>query len=413
MRLLLEEALNSGAERFIHISSTAVYGIPEHHPLTEADPLVGVGPYGQAKILAEELCRSYRARGLCMPILRPKTFVGPERLGAFAILYEWAREGRNFPVIGSGNNRYQLLDVEDLCAAIWLCMTEDKATVSKTFNIGAKQFGTIREDFQAVLDAAGWGKKIISLPAAPVILILKIWEGLNLSPLYRWIYETAGKDSFVSIEKAERLLGFAPRYTNREALVRNFRWYCDHWETLRNLSGTTHRVPWNQGIVDVFVVAAGYVIRIFVGGVATGTVISMWIVIMIFLLAMFITLAKRRDDVVICLETGAEIRKVVAAYNLEFIDMALTIMAAVMIFAYIMYTVSPDVIGKFQTNKLYMTSAFVVAGTLRYLQMIFVEKKGGAPTEILLTDKFMLACLAGWLLTFGLLIYRFDKIVKL
>jgi nucleoside-diphosphate-sugar epimerase len=251
VRLLLDMAMKSGADRFIHISTTAVYGIPDHHPLDESDRLEGVGPYGEAKILAEDLCRTYRERGLCVPILRPKTFVGPERLGAFALLYDWAKDGRNFPVIGSGNNRYQLLDVEDLCEAIWLCMTKDRATVNDTFNIGAKEFATIREDFQAVLDAAGCGKRIVSLPAAPVILALKVLEALRLSPLYRWIYETAGRDSFVSIEKAERILGFAPRYTNREALIRNFRWYCAHVETFRNLAGKTHRVPWSQGILKV------------------------------------------------------------------------------------------------------------------------------------------------------------------
>ena len=251
VRLLLEEAMESGADRFIHISSTAVYGIPDHHPLYESDPLDGVGPYGEAKILAEELCRTHRAKDLCVPILRPKTFVGPERLGVFALLYEWAKEGRNFPLIGSGQNRYQLLDVEDLCAAIWLGMTEDRAAVNDTFNIGAKEFGTMREDFQAVLDAAGFGKKVIGLPATPAILALKLIEKLKLSPLYRWVYETAAKDSFVSIEKAERVLGFTPRYSNREALLRNFRWYCEPIDAFRNLSGVTHRVPWKQGILNV------------------------------------------------------------------------------------------------------------------------------------------------------------------
>ena len=128
-------------------------------------------------------------------------------------------------------------------------MTKDKAVVNDTFNIGAKLFGTIREDFQAVLDAAGFGKRIIGLPAAPAILALRIMEALKLSPLYRWAYETAGKDSFVSTEKAERILGFIPRFSNREALVRNFRWYCDHLDDFRNRSGITHRTVWNQGIL--------------------------------------------------------------------------------------------------------------------------------------------------------------------
>jgi nucleoside-diphosphate-sugar epimerase len=133
-----------------------------------------------------------------VPIIRPKSFVGPERLGVFALLYDWAKDGKNFPMIGSGNNRYQLLDVEDLCEAIYLCATLDRDRVNDTFNIGAKEFTTMREDYQAVLDAAGFGKKIIPFPAAPVIWALRILEALHLSPLYKWVYETAATDSFVS-----------------------------------------------------------------------------------------------------------------------------------------------------------------------------------------------------------------------
>ena len=158
-------------------------------------------------------------------------------------------------------------------------------------------------------------------------------------------------------------------------------------------------------IVDVVIIASGYVIRIFVGGDVTDTNISMWIIIMTFLLAMFIGLAKRRDDVRICLETGIAVREVVERYNLKFIDSALVVVAAVTIVAYIMYTVAPETVQKFKTDSLYLTAAFVVVGILRYLQLIFVEKKGGFPVEILFTDLFMQICLLGWIVTFGVLIY--------
>src|SRR5215213_8947867 len=118
IRNVLDASLRHGVKRFVHVSSTAVYGIPDHHPLYETDRLEGVGPYGQAKIQAELICLEYRARGMTVPIIRPKSFVGPERLGVFALLYDWAYTGHNFPMIGSGDNRYQLLDVEDLCDAI-------------------------------------------------------------------------------------------------------------------------------------------------------------------------------------------------------------------------------------------------------------------------------------------------------
>ncbi|MFI5269887.1 MAG: NAD-dependent epimerase/dehydratase family protein, partial [Chloroflexota bacterium] len=205
---VLASALEHRVERVIHISSTAVYGIPDHHPLLEDDPLQGVGPYGKAKIAAEQRCWEYRAKGLCVPIIRPKSFVGPERLGVFALLYDWAYSGKGFPMIGNGKNRYQLLDVEDLCQAIFLAATLDRSVVNTTFNIGAAEYTTFAEDYQAVLDAAGHGKRIVPLPLVhTMIYTLRFLELLHLSPLYKWVYETAAKDSFVAIEKAQRLLG--------------------------------------------------------------------------------------------------------------------------------------------------------------------------------------------------------------
>jgi nucleoside-diphosphate-sugar epimerase len=250
-RTVLEAAHARGVERFIHVSSTAVYGIPDHHPLVETDDLRGVGPYGQAKVLAEGLCLAHRKRGLCVPIIRPKSFIGPERLGVFALFYDWASDGHGFPMIGSGNNRYQFLDVEDLCDAIYLTATLDPVRASDTFNIGAKVFTTMKEDYQAVLDYAGFGKRVRGLPAAPVIWTLRALEALKLSPLYRWVYETAATDSFVSIEKAERVLGFAPKYSNRDALIRNYQWYLENRHRFAGQSGVTHRVPWKQGILGV------------------------------------------------------------------------------------------------------------------------------------------------------------------
>ncbi|MGI6495139.1 MAG: NAD-dependent epimerase/dehydratase family protein [Kiritimatiellia bacterium] len=250
-RNVLAAAKTAGVERVVHISSTAVYGIPDHHPLFEDDKLDGVGPYGKAKILAEEAAFEARKDGLCVPVLRPKSFIGPERLGVFVLLYDWAHDGRNFPMIGSGKNRYQLLDVEDLCDAIGLCLTLPAETVNDTFNIGAKEFTTMREDYQAVLDRAGFGKRIIGFPAAPAIWGLRILEFLRLSPLYKWVYETACEDSFVSIEKAETKLGYAPKYSNKDALLRNYDWYVANLDSFRNASGVSHRVPWKQGILGL------------------------------------------------------------------------------------------------------------------------------------------------------------------
>lgn len=246
---VLAQAREHGIDRVVYISSTAVYGIPDHHPLLESDQLQGVGPYGETKIAAEEICQRYRDAGLCVPILRPKSFVGPERLGVFALLYEWAQDGKGFPILGPGTNHYQLLDVEDLCQAIYLAATVDREQANDTFNIGAKEFGTWKADLQAVLDCAGFDKRIRSLPASPVVLALRLLEKLKLSPLYGWVYETVAKDSYVSIDKAERVLGFKPRYSNREALLRNYRWYLENGKALQGSTGVSHRVPWNQGVL--------------------------------------------------------------------------------------------------------------------------------------------------------------------
>jgi nucleoside-diphosphate-sugar epimerase len=247
-RLVLQTAQALGVKRVIHISSTAVYGVPDHHPLFETDPMIGVGDYGKAKIQAEQVCHEFRESGLCVPIIRPKSFVGPERLGVFAIFYEWAADGKNFPNIGSGNNRYQLLAVEDLCDAIHACMTLDPEVVNDTFNIAATEYTTMKADYQAVLDEAGFGKKIIPFPAGPVVLVLRILEALKLSPLYPWIYETASKDSFVSVDKAQEKLNFQPRYSNQEAMIRNYHWYLQNRDRLlaEPATGVTHRVPWKQ-----------------------------------------------------------------------------------------------------------------------------------------------------------------------
>lgn len=251
-RNVLEAAREAGCARVVHVSSTAVYGIPDHHPLLETDRLHGVGPYGIAKVEAEQVCLDFRAKhGMCIPIIRPKSFIGPERLGVFALFYDWAKDGRGFPMIGNGKNRYQLLDVEDLCDAIYLCATLEASRVNDIFNVGAREYTTMGEDYQAVLDDAGFGKKVVGFPAEPMIWTLRFLEMLKLSPLYKWVYETASKDSFVSIEKAEKVLGFNPKFSNKDALVRNYRWYLANLHHFEQASGVSHRVPWKQGILKL------------------------------------------------------------------------------------------------------------------------------------------------------------------
>jgi nucleoside-diphosphate-sugar epimerase len=238
---VLHAAHDAGVRRVVFISSTAVYGVPEKHPIEESDPLVGVGAYGESKIDAEGLCR---VAAVETTIIRPKTFIGPERLGVFEILFDWIREGRRIYTLGKGYNRYQLLGVEDLVDAIVRAGHEPKAA-RETFNVGATEFGTVRSDLQALIDHAGSSSRLQPIPVKPAELALRGLELMRVSPLAEWHYKTAHKDSFVDVTKAQQLLGWQPRLSNRDALIETYDWYLANRERV-GAAGVTHRVPWNQ-----------------------------------------------------------------------------------------------------------------------------------------------------------------------
>lgn len=159
-------------------------------------------------------------------------------------------------------------------------------------------------------------------------------------------------------------------------------------------------------LIDIMVIALGFELRLVMGGVATGVELSMWIVIMVFLLAFFLALAKRRDELVLRDNNlKKSIRRSADRYNKPFIDTSMSVLAAVMLIAYIIYTVQPDVIARFGTDKLYITSLFVLYGILRYLQLAIVEEKSGDPSHTIYTDRLLLGAVIGWLASFLFIIY--------
>ena len=158
-------------------------------------------------------------------------------------------------------------------------------------------------------------------------------------------------------------------------------------------------------IIDVCIVASGFVLRILAGGFATGVQLSKWIVLMTFLLTLFLAFAKRRDDVLKMNETGRAPRKNTSRYNLTFINQAITITGTVMLVCYIMYTVSPEIIAQFGTDKLYLTSILVILALLRYLQIAVVDEKSGDPVKVVLSDRATQFILMAWVLSFLVLIY--------
>lgn len=160
-----------------------------------------------------------------------------------------------------------------------------------------------------------------------------------------------------------------------------------------------------HAIIDVCIIASGFVLRVLAGGMAADVIVSKWLVLMTFLLTLFMSFAKRRDDVLRMNETGEVPRKNTIRYNLTFINGAITITASVTLVCYIMYTVSTEIVSHFNTDYLYLTSIFVLVGLLRYIQLTVVDKKSGDPTKIMIQDRFMQAIALLWALSFAVIIY--------
>ena len=158
-------------------------------------------------------------------------------------------------------------------------------------------------------------------------------------------------------------------------------------------------------ILDVTIIAIGFVLRLFVGSKVTEVPLSTWIVIMTFLLALFMALAKRRDDVHLFLKTGKKMRKVTGSYNLKLIDGLLMVMASVVIVTYVLYTTSIEVVQRMQSENIYLTTIFVILGFMRYLQLAFVENDSSSPTMIFLKDKFIQITILAWTFSYVWIIY--------
>lgn len=253
LRNVLEQARKCNVERLIFVSSTAVYGVPKKHPIVEEDPVHGVGAYGGSKIAGEAICAEFRDGGMCVPVIRPKTFIGTARLGVFQILYDWVDSGKKIPIIGKGDNLYQLLEVTDLIDAICLAAAAPPEVASDVFNVGAQHFETVKVDVGALCTFAGNGSRVMPTPAPLVKGALALFEFMKISPLYKWVYGTADKDSFVSTKKIEEKLGWKAKNSNQDALISSHKWYLEHKDELEfQKAGVTHRVGWDQGILKFF-----------------------------------------------------------------------------------------------------------------------------------------------------------------
>lgn len=248
-RNVLEAAKEHKVKRLVFISTTAVYGVPKHLPEREDSPLDPIGYYGQSKVLAEELCLQYDAQGLPINIIRPKTFLGPERLGVFSLWFEAMYNNQRIFILGNGNNEYQLLAVADVVDAVYRALT--KPVHGEIFNIGAKRFQTWRKDLEDVIKKGKSTSKVTGLPVFPSQILLRILEMLHLSPLSAWHYMTMPVPSYVATDKAEKILGWKATQSNEELLSESYAWYKKHRSEILKRKGETHRVGWNFKLLNL------------------------------------------------------------------------------------------------------------------------------------------------------------------
>lgn len=246
---VLEGALEQKVKRLVFISTTALYGVPKHLPETEESPLEPIGFYGQSKLIGEQLCKEYIQKGLEVNIIRPKTFLGPERLGVFSLWFEAIYTGRRVFILGKGNNKYQLLAVSDVADAIYKALIS--SVKNEIFNIGAAEYQTWRKDLKTVIRFDKSSSKITGLPVLPTQIALRILEWLRLSPLAAWHYMTMPVPSYVSIQKAQDLLYWTPKKSNKELLLESYLWYKKNRTKIQKKTGNTHRVGWDFKILNL------------------------------------------------------------------------------------------------------------------------------------------------------------------
>jgi len=161
----------------------------------------------------------------------------------------------------------------------------------------------------------------------------------------------------------------------------------------------------NISILDIIIIATGFVLRIKAGGYIANVDVSPWLTLMVLLLSLFMAIGKRRDDILLKLQTGSDMRKSIKGYNLDFLNTMLGLLSAIIIVTYIMYTLSPKTYERLQNYHLYYTAIFVIAGMMRYLQIILVLNKAGSPTEVLYKDRFIQVTLMLWVASFYVILY--------
>lgn len=245
---VLLAARQAGVGKVVSTSSSAIFGIPDHNPVVEDTPPKPLEAYGRAKLEAEVLCREAAATGLDVSIVRPRTILGHGRLGIMAILFEFVAEGAPVFVLDGGHNRYQFVHAEDLAEA---CLLAGDRPGAETYNIGTTEFGTMRETLQALVDHAGTGSRVRSLPSAPASLGMQLVSRLGQAPFapYHWLLY--GESLWFDTTKAQAQLGWAPTHSNASMVIESYEWFLAHRAELGAAGKSHHQSPARLGLLKL------------------------------------------------------------------------------------------------------------------------------------------------------------------
>ena len=246
-RTALEAAKAVGVKMFCHMSSSAVFGSPAVMPITNDTPLQPIEIYGRAKLAAEELVKQAGREGIPVSVVRPRTIVGPGRLGIFEILFDWIKDGANIFIIGPGTYPFQFVHVDDLAEVSILSTLQERPGL---FNAGPARFGSLREDLGALIVHAGSPSRIKSLPIWLAIGSLTLLDKLRLSPLGPWHYLTYHKPFYFDVAPTMQALGWQPKYGNVGLLTETYDWFVESRRHQQTYGGTSfHKQPVKQGVL--------------------------------------------------------------------------------------------------------------------------------------------------------------------
>jgi nucleoside-diphosphate-sugar epimerase len=243
---LLVAARDAGVAKVVHTSSSAVFGIPETNPVIEETPCRPLEAYGRAKLEAEVLCREAVAAGLDVTVIRPRTILGHGRLGIMAVLFDFVADGAPVYVLGEGNNRYQFVHASDLADA---CLQAAEREGPSVYNIGATEFGTMRETLQALVDHAGTGSRVRSLPVGPARLAMRALTGLGQAPFapYHWLLY--GESLWFDVTRARTELDWEPKHSNSSMMIESYEWFLEHRDGLESAERSHHQSPVRPGLL--------------------------------------------------------------------------------------------------------------------------------------------------------------------